>query len=244
MRFGGIDRVGGRVGDVGADLDERGTLGFGPGGLDRLEQPVHVLGVLHPLHVPPVGVHPRGMVLGVKGDRGAPVDRDPVVVVANDQLAQAEVPGDRSCFLGDALHHVPVRADRIGVVIHDLEPRPVEALGQEALGHRHSHGVGHALAERAGGYLHARHQAALGVARRARVPLPEALQILDREVEPGQVGQGVLQDASVPGREHEAIPVAPLRVRRIDPQDVPVERVGERRQGHRRARMTGVRLLD
>ena len=229
---------------MGAHLDERRALGFDLGGLYGREQSVHVLGVLDALHMPTVGVHPRDVVLGVEGDRSGAVDRDPVVVVAEDQLAQAEMSGDRSRFLGDALHHVPVRADRIGVVVHDLVARPVEALAQEALGHRHPNRVGHALTQRTGRDLDARHEAALGVARRARVPLPEALQVLDRQVEAGQVGQRVLQDAGMSRGEHEAVAIAPSGVGWVDTQDMPIEGVGKRRQSHRRAGMTGARLLD
>ena len=197
--FGGVDRVGRRVGDVRAHLDERGPLGFRARDLQRRVQRVHVLGVLDALHVPAVGVHARDVVLGVEGDRGGAVDRDAVVVVADDQLAQAEVAGDRGRFLGDALHHVAVGADRVGVVVDELVAGPVEVLGEEALGHRHADRVGDALPERPGRDLDARHVAALGVAGRARAPLAEALQVLDRQVEAAQVGQRVLQHAGVPG---------------------------------------------
>jgi len=129
------------------------------------------------------------------------------------------------------------------VVVDDLVARAVEALGQEALGHRQADRVGNSLAERAGGDLHAGHVTALGMAGRARAPLPEALQILDREVEAGQMSQRVLQDAGVTGREHEAVAVAPSGVARIDAKHMPVEGVGQRRQGHRRARMARVCLL-
>ena len=75
---------------------------------DRRLQRVQILGVLHPLHVPAVGLQARGVVLAVEGDRRAAVDRDVVVVVADDQLAQREVARDRGRFLADALHQVAV----------------------------------------------------------------------------------------------------------------------------------------
>ena len=243
MGFGGVDRVGRGVGDVRAHLDERGALGFRARDLQRPVQSIDVLGVLDALHMPAVGVHARDVVLGVEGDRGGAVDRDAVVVVADGQLAEAEVPGDRGGFLADALHHVAVGADRVGVVVHDLIAGPVEALGQEALGHRHADGVGDALAERPGGDLDAGDVAALGVAGRARAPLAEALQVLDRQVEAAQVRERVLQHARMPGAEHEAVAVAPGGVGWVEAQDVAVERVAERRERHRGAGMAGVRLL-
>ena len=99
------------------------------------------------------------------------------------------------------------------------------------------------LPERPGRDLDAGHVAALGVARSARAPLAEALQVLDRQVEAAQVRQRVLQHAGVPGREHEAVAVAPSGVGGIQAQHVPVERVGQRRQRHRRAGVAGVCLL-
>ena len=48
----------------------------------------------------------------------------------------------------------------------------------------------------------------------------------------------------MPGREHEAVAVEPVRVRRVVLHDPRVEHVRERRERHRGARMAGVRLLD
>ena len=163
----GVDGDRRGVGDVGADLDERRALAFLAGGGERRLERVEVLGVLDPLHVPPVGLHPLAVVLAVEGDRGRAVDRDVVVVVAGDQLAEPEVARDRAGFLADALHHVAVRADHVGVVVDDLVGRAVEALCEEPLGHRHPDGVRDPLAERPGRDLDAGRVAALGVPRRA-----------------------------------------------------------------------------
>ena len=112
----------------------------------------------------------------------------------------------------DALHEVAVGADRVRVVVDDLVARPVVARGEHALGERHADRVADALAERAGRRLDARRVVRLGVARRAATPLPELLQVVDREVVAGEVQRGVLQDAGVAGGEHEAVAVGPLRV--------------------------------
>ena len=47
-----------------------------------------------------------------------------------------------------------------------------------------------------------------------------------------------------PARQHEAVAVGPVRVGRGVAQEARPEHVGHRRRAHRRARMTGVRLLD
>src|SRR3546814_3962827 len=46
-----------------------------------------------------------------EGERCRPVDRRRVVVVEDDELAQAEVPGQRSRLGLHALHHVAVAGD-------------------------------------------------------------------------------------------------------------------------------------
>ena len=84
------------------------------------------------------------------------VDRDLVVVVEVDELAEPEVAGDRRGLGRDALHQVAVGADRVDAVVDDLVARAVEALGEEALGDRHADAVREALAERAGRRLDAR----------------------------------------------------------------------------------------
>ncbi len=138
-------------------------------------QRLEVLGVLDALDVPAVGGQRAAVVLAVERERGRAVDRDVVVVVADDQLAEPEVPGDRRGFLADPLHHVAVGADRVDVVVDDVVARAVEALAEEALGDRHADGVGDALAQRTGRDLDAGRVAALGVPGRARAPLAELL---------------------------------------------------------------------
>jgi hypothetical protein len=44
--------------------------------------------------------------------------------------------------------------------------------------------------------------------------------------------------------QHEAVAIGPDRVLRIEAQDLVPDRVDQRRQRHRRAGMTGLRLLD
>jgi hypothetical protein len=51
---------------------------------------------------------------------------------------------------GDAFHQVAVADDPIGVVIDDLEARPVVACGEMCLGHRDANAVAETLAERTG----------------------------------------------------------------------------------------------
>ena len=115
---------------------------------------------------------------------------------------------------------------------------------EEALGERHADSVADALPERPSSDLDAWRVSALGVPRRARAPLAELLQILEAQLVAGEVQQRVLQHARVPGAEHEAIAVGPLRVARVRMQKTLEQRVAQRRERHRGAGVTGVGLLD
>ena len=59
------------------------------------------------LHVPALRLEALLDVLA-EGEIGAAVDRDAVVVVEIDQVAEPEVPGQRGGLGGDALHQVAV----------------------------------------------------------------------------------------------------------------------------------------
>src|SRR5436853_7073663 len=86
--------------------------------------------------------------LGVEGDRRRAVDRDVIVVVADDQLAQPEVARDRRRFLADPLHQIAVRADHVRAMVDDLAARPVEELREVALRDREPDRVSETLPER------------------------------------------------------------------------------------------------
>ena len=193
--------------------------------------------------VPALRLEALRLVLGREGERRRAVDRDVVVVVEVDEPAEPEVAGDRGGLVGDPLHQVAVGADRVDEAVDELVVRPVVALGEEAIRDREADAVREALAERAGGRLDALGEEVLRMAGCPRLPLPEALQLLEREVVAGQVQRRVLEDAGVAGGEDEPVPVRPVGVGGVVAQDAPVEHVGERRQRHRGAGVPGVRLL-
>jgi hypothetical protein len=166
------------------------------------------------LHVPAIGFEALAHVLG-EGERGGAVEGDTVVVVEPHQLAQAEVAGQRSGLVGDALHQVAVADQGVGHVVHDLVAWLVVAAGQEALGDGHAHGVAGALPKRAGGGLDARRAEGLGMAGGARAPLAEGLELVERQVVAVEVQHRVEQHRAVTGREHETVAVGPLGVLRI-----------------------------
>jgi hypothetical protein len=93
MRLRGVLLVRGAVADVGLAGDERRSRALRDRGLDRLGDLVVVVAV-DGLNVPPVRGVSRGHVFGERQGRAA-VERNPVVVVKDDQIAQAEMPCER-----------------------------------------------------------------------------------------------------------------------------------------------------
>ncbi len=121
--------------------------------------------------------------------------------------------------------------------------RAVVAVGEEALGDRHPDAVREALPEWPRRRLDSGGVPVLGMSRRAGAPLPELLEVGERDVVAREVERRVLEDAGVPGGEDEAVSSRPVRIGRVVPHHVAVEQIRQRREGHRRPRVTGVRLL-
>ena len=121
-----------------------------------------------------------------------------IVIVENDQLAQAQMTGQGSRLGGDPFHQVAVAGQGIGMVVDDRVTGAIEARGQGRFGNRHTHGIGQALSQGTGGGLDAGRQTVSRVPRGAAVPLAEALQFLQRQVEAGQMQQGIQQGGPCP----------------------------------------------
>ena len=206
--------------------------------LDALERDV----LAEVLHVPAVGLEALGHVLGER-HRGLAGELDVVVVVEGDQLAQAQVAGERAGLGRHPLLHVAVAADREGAVVDQLVAGAVVARGQHGLGQRQADRHGDALAERPGGGLDPGGVAALGVPGGGAAELAEALQVVEREPVAGEVEARVEQHRGVAGRQHEAVAVEPVGVGRVVLHHPRVEQVGQRSERHRGARMTRVGLL-
>ena len=98
--------------------------------------------------MPAVGLVAREDVLAER-DGGVVLDRDVVVVVEQDQVAELLVAGERGRLAGHALLHAAVAGDDVDVVVERrLAGRGVrvEQAALAAGGHRHADAVGHALA--------------------------------------------------------------------------------------------------
>ena len=119
------------------------------------------------------------------------VDRDAVVVVQRHQFGQAQSTRQRTGLVADAFHQAAIAQEHIGHVVHDVQALatllPVEFIGQHFFGQRHTHGVGDALAQRAGGGFHARGDVYFRVARGLAVQLAELFQLVQGQVVACQV---------------------------------------------------------
>ncbi len=243
MRGGGALLVRRAEADDRRQHDQRGLVLDALRLEDRLLDLVQARVLRQRVHRPAVGLEALRHLLP-EGEVGRALDRDLVVVVDRDQLAEAEVAGERGSLRGDALLHVAVAGRDVGEVVDDLAALAVVALGPDRLGEREADGVGEALAERAGRDLDARRDAVLGVAGAATADLAEVLDVVEAEVVAAEVQERVLEHAGVPAAEHEAVAVEPGRVGRVVAHDPREEDVAERRQSHRRAGVSRVRLLN
>src|SRR3546814_2406982 len=79
--------------------------------------------------------------------------------------------------------------------------------------------------------------------RRLAAPLPEALDLVERQVVAGDVQQAVQQRRTVAGGEHEAVAVGPQRIGGVVLQESLPQHVGHRRRAERQAGMAAVGLL-
>ena len=167
-----------------------------------------------------------------------------VVVVQIDELAQLLMTRQRSGLGRDPFLQVAVGADHVHEVVDQVVAGPVEFGRETPLSDGHPDAVGEPLAEWAGRGLDSLSVSVLGVTGRQRAPLSEGLQILDCQPVSGQVKQRVEEHAGVARGEQESIAIGPPGIGGRVAQETRPEGIGHRCHAHRRARMTGVGLLD
>ena len=209
---------------------------------DHLVNRVQIVHVGDVEYLPAVPLESLRRIVG-EGEIGASVDGDPVVVVEADQLSELEMAGERAGLVRDAFHEVAIATDEVRVVIDDGVPIAIERRLQMRLRHRETDGISYPLPKRTGRRLDAGRMAVFRMTRRATFPLPELLEILEREAVTAEVQTAVEQHRRMATRKHEAIAIGPLRIRRVMLQVTREQRVAQWRKGHGRARVARVRLL-
>ena len=223
--------------DHGAAGDHRGArvgLGLGQRGGD----PVGIVPVAGH-HVPARRREPR-LLIGRGGQLGVAVDGDAVVVPHDDQVAEAEMPGKVDCLVADPLHQAAVTGDDIGEMVDQI----AKARLAQPFRQRHADGGGNALPERPGGDLDALGVAVFRVPGGAAAKLAEGAQLVQPHVVIAQqVMDRVKQHRAVPGAQHEAVSVGPVRRRRIEREKAVEEDGGDIGHAHRHAGMARIRGL-
>ncbi len=208
-----------RLGDDQLRLAAARPLGAHEGGEERL----HLVAV-HRLDVEPERLEPLGRVLAL-GLLGHRVQRDGVRIVDEDQVVELLVAREGERLHRHPLLHAAVARQADDVVIEDGVLGGVEAGLRHLGADRHADRVADPLAERAGRRLDAaRRVGQLRVTGRLRAELPEALDLVERDVAvAAQVQPGVEEHRAVSGRQHEPIAVQPARAGRIVAERVTVE---------------------
>ena len=193
--------------------------------------------------MPAIGAVAGGDVLAER-NVGVVLDRDLIVVVEHDQVAELLRAGQRTGLAGHAFLDVAIGGDDVDVVVEGAGARGGIGVEQPALvacRHGHADGRGQALAERTGRDLHALGVAELRVTRGLGLPGAQRLDVFQFQPETTEVQLDVQREAAVAARQHEPIAAEPVHVTRVVTHLTLKEGVRQRRQAHRRA---GVAVAD
>ncbi len=183
----------------------------------RVDRASHSLGVVavdvrH--HVPAVGLEALRRIVGEPAVHFA-VDRDAVVVVEADQLAELQRAGERAGLVRDAFHEAAVAEEHLRVVIDDIEAGAVEGCREQ---HFSASAMPTAFARPwpSGPVVVSMPTSGScsGWPAVRRTELPEVLQLIELQRIAREVQQRVQQHRPVAVRQHEAVAVRPERVRR------------------------------
>ena len=164
--------------DQGLQDDERGAIDLAARGLEGDRETASVLTIDRVDDMPAVGAKTGGHAL-TKRDLGAAVDRDRVVVVEIDEVAEGVSTGEGRGLRGHAFHQIAVADEAVDEMLPGKVPvRRARGIASElrtrhARREGHADAVGEALAEGTGRELDTGRLPVLGVARRARSELAE-----------------------------------------------------------------------
>src|SRR5687768_18353768 len=113
-------------------------------------------------------------------------------------------------------------------MIHYRVPVAIERRGEQSFSHRHSNSVSKPLTKWTGGGFHAGRVAVLGMAGRLTLPLPEVLDVVERQVISREIQNAVQQHRCMAGREDESVAVEPARIGRVESEVPTPQHISER----------------
>src|SRR5712672_1144396 len=244
------------IADMTIDDYDRGSARRPCGIPQRALDAIQIVGIPDTNDVPSIRQESPGDVFGER-DIGLAFDGDVIVVVDPAEVIELQVPGDRGCLARDSFHHAAIAAECVNAVSEQFKIWLVVTRGEPLFRNGHAHTRGHTLSERTGGCFHARGPTVLRVPSAAAPELPERLEVVDRDGGAAQnfifwidgfdsceVQDRVQQSRCVPRGKHEAIAIHPNGIFRVEPQKPLPQAVNRGGHTHRRAGVTGIRLLD
>src|SRR6266550_7180038 len=105
---------------------------------------IDVVGIAHSQDVPTIAEEPGRNIFRERDPRIS-LDGDVVVVIDPTEIVETQVPSQRCCLGCDTFHQTAVAANRIAVVVKDVEPWPVVTVRQPFLSNSHAHAGGNSL---------------------------------------------------------------------------------------------------
>jgi hypothetical protein len=167
------------VSDMTVENNECGAAFRLPKDLERLFDAINVVGIANSQDIPSIS---NESCLNVFGKRDARVafDRDVIVVVNPAQIVEAEVSVATQPLMLCLPSGSRRRADRIDVVVEDLEAGPIVAVGEPLLRHRHANARCRTLAKRASRGFDTRNPVVFRMAGSLAVELAEAANVVER----------------------------------------------------------------
>jgi hypothetical protein len=174
--LGGVGAVGRALADVRLADDQRGALGLLCASAMAADTASASCPSIGPITFQPQATKRRA-VLSMNQGCTWPSMLMPLSSYSAISLFSFQAPARAHGFVADAFHQAAVAQEDVGVVVHHVMAFAVEFGGQQLFGQRHAHGIGNALAQRAGGGFHAGGHAHFGVAGGFAVQLAEVLQL-------------------------------------------------------------------
>src|SRR5215469_17267382 len=129
--------------------------------------------------MPSISIKAPHDVLG-KTQFGMAIDRDVVVIVEEDQVAEADMTRDRRCLVRDAFHQVTIAADTKDAMGEETGIVAFETSHNMFCRNRHPDRVRDALPERTRGGFDAGREVAFWMAGGFAAELPKAFYFVER----------------------------------------------------------------
>src|SRR5215469_2253609 len=166
------------VADVAVENNERRPSLCLAENVQGLLDPVEIVCIADAQDIPSVSDKSRWHILR-EGNSGVAFDRDVVVVINPAEIVEAEVPCQRRGFRGNSLHQAPIAANRINVVIENVEAWTVVPVGKPLLRDCHANAGCDSLPERTGCRLNTRNPVILRMAGSFAVELAKPADVVE-----------------------------------------------------------------